>query len=267
MACPFCYCHFTNEPFNKDMCFRIIDKCCDLGVKAITFGGGDPCLCEFIWDLIKYSKNKSIEVHLDTNGLQLYSSKYDFLSENVSLISLPLDGPTADIHGAMRGLSYHFTVVEDHLKRLSTRACRIKINTVVSSINVDYLGDIGELLLQYNITIWSLQHFWPMERGLAHYEDYKLSYKEYEAAVFNLRNKKLPFLLEIGSIAERRFHHFFVTHSGRVFVHCPNHIDNYTELGSFFDPVTIEKWEALKYLSVHPNTLHRYNIKTRKELG
>lgn len=102
MACPFCYCHFTNEPINRETCFLIVKKCHEIGVKIITFGGGDPLLCTFIWELIAYAESLHIEVHLDTNALKLTHDQYSLITNHVSLISLPLDGPTSKIHEAMR---------------------------------------------------------------------------------------------------------------------------------------------------------------------
>ena len=260
MACPYCYCHFTNEPIEHGTCFLIIDKCHEIGVKIITFGGGDPLCCSFIWELITYAKSKNIEVHLDTNGLSLTYDKYDQIAKYISLISFPIDGPTAKIHEAMRGSCEHFDIVIGHLSNIVTYGCRVKINTVVSSINYKHLPQLGVLLEKYSIDIWSLQQFWPMERGRAMAERYKISNEDYTSAILNISYNDFPFLLEHGSISERREHHFFVTHSGRVYVHSPHQKDSYTELGSFFDPITLEKWKELSYLSIHPRALHRYKI-------
>lgn len=265
MTCPYCYCHFTNEPIERETCFLIIDKCYDLGVKIITFGGGDPLSCSFIWELIIYAKNKNFEIHLDTNGLSLTHDKYDLISKHVTLLSLPLDGPTAKIHEVMRGSRKHFDIIIGHLSKISTYECRVKINTVVSSLNYNQLNQLGTILEKYRVAIWSLQQFWPMERGLAHAEHYKISNKDYTSAVANVSNNGFPFLIEYGSISERRQHHFFVTHSGRAYIHSPQQDDSYFELGSFFDPLTIAKWKTLAYHSFHPNALHRYKSLQRQE--
>ncbi len=210
MACPYCYCHFTNEAISRETSFLIIDKCHELGVKIITFGGGDPFLCDFIWELITYAKSRNIEVHLDTNGLSLTHDQYALIAKHVSLISFPIDGPNAEIHEAMRGSRKHFDVVLDHLSKIVDYDCRVKINTVVSAMNYTHLTQLGDLLTKYGIAIWSLQQFWPMERGLAQAERYKISTEDYKSVVMNLGNNGYSFLLEYAAISERRYHHFFV---------------------------------------------------------
>lgn len=258
MACPYCYCRFTNEPIDSKTCFQIINRCHEIGVKVITFAGGDPLSCTFIWDLIRYAKSMNIEVHVDTNGLSLDCDKYDTIAKYVSLISFPIDGPSAIIHEAMRGSRKHYDFVIEHLSKIGAYGCRVKINTVVASINYTHLPELGRLLENYGVAIWSLQQFWPMEKGKAVADRYMISDEDYAFTIKNIKNHAFSFLLEYGVVNERRYHHFFVTHSGRSYVHSPQQQDSYTELGSFFDPLTLERWKSLACSSVHPNAFHRY---------
>ena len=62
MKCSFCCASHIDkkEKINKDKLFKLIDVLHDNGTKRICFTGGEPLLCPYFEELIKYSYNKGI---------------------------------------------------------------------------------------------------------------------------------------------------------------------------------------------------------------
>lgn len=260
MSCTFCYCPFTGEKLNKNLCFDIIDYCSKLGVKTITFGGGDPFLCTFIEDLIIHTNQKGIEIHIDTNGLSLSNDNFSFLEKYVSMISFPIDGVNKDIHKLMRGSSIHYDIVMTHLKQIKNTGNKIKINTVVSSINSEKLHDLVPIFNDLGIYAWNLQQFFPIDKALNHIGKYYIDNEKYNSVIEKIKEKSPLFIVENGLIQDRIGNHFFVTHSGNVYVHSKHDRTKYLNIGSIFDSKTIETWKLLSYTSIHPATSHRYKF-------
>ena len=55
----------------------------------------------------------------------------------------------------------------NQIERCSERRCKVKINTVVSSVNKDFITDIADLVFRYSINRWKLFQFVPL-RGNAY---------------------------------------------------------------------------------------------------
>ncbi len=87
MRCGFCFAKFLDVKksilpkghLSKEEAFKTVALLCDYGFKKITFVGGEPTLCPWLFDLIKIAKQKGLTTMIVTNGTNL-SDK--FLSKN-----------------------------------------------------------------------------------------------------------------------------------------------------------------------------------------
>jgi MoaA/NifB/PqqE/SkfB family radical SAM enzyme len=260
MACPYCYCPFQTKPVTLTQCLSIVDRCVEIGAKIITFGGGDPFLFDGFPDLLKHAAQKNIHIHVDTNGLKLAAKHYALLCDTTQLLGLPLDGPTAQIHGLMRATpDHHFHIVLKHLREISRSSLRIKVNTMVSSLNKQHMDELGLMLASYQLDIWSLYQFWPFT-GITKLNDrHLLPTTEFEQLLVELRMREHSFRLEAGPIEERRGTYFFVAHTGLVYVDEPGDSGEYRFLGSVFDDSTVDTWLQLTGSSIRPVARKRYS--------
>ena len=74
LKCEFCSCSERNksQEIDFDKAKRIINKCKQLGTKAVTItGGGEPLLYDKFNELIDYFSDKEIQIGLVSNGLLL----------------------------------------------------------------------------------------------------------------------------------------------------------------------------------------------------
>jgi MoaA/NifB/PqqE/SkfB family radical SAM enzyme len=258
MNCPYCYIPFTRERVELDRCIAVVKRCAELGVKVITFGGGDPFLLSGFSELLKQTANLGIEIHIDTNGTRLSNKDYNLVEETTSLIALPLDGPNGEIHAAMRESGDHFQVVLRHLEILRNRTIKVKINTVVSSLNYQSIIEIGEILKSYRINIWSLYQFWPLHNARFEKNKYNLPDAFFDNLIKEILTSKNPFRIEPGPIRERYGTYLFVSHTGSLYTHDQNSTSEYKVLGSIFDDSTIELWQQLHGHSIREQARTRY---------
>src|SRR5712664_2010500 len=138
MACAFCYCPFDGERAGLETWKRIIDHFKSWDLRSITFGGGDPFSYDGFTDLLTYTKfafDPELFVQVDTNGIGL-AGALDSIRANASLLGIPLDGSSPAIHGRMRGQQKHFQVITELLSELATTGIRVKVNTLVSDVNI-----------------------------------------------------------------------------------------------------------------------------------
>lgn len=130
-------CYFCYNKSNKDGATFwhindlkiLIDDCILNGVKALSVGGGEPFEYKFIFELIKYFKNK-IFVSITSNGLPLHNPEiWEQLMQN----------RPDKIH-----ISIHFPEKESEiqsalyiLKKLKTTDIKTGVNLLVSANNID----------------------------------------------------------------------------------------------------------------------------------
>ncbi len=162
-GCVFCY-----SPEKKDRGRvadhrQILQLIRDRGARIVVLTGGEPLCHPGIQDIIQFLRNHEILVNLSTNGLHLKEKLPGFCDE-LAVISLPLDGPSARIHDGMRNWDGHFDRVVALLEELRERTShnaripKVKIETVLGKTNssADILRQMAELLKNYPISIWKL---------------------------------------------------------------------------------------------------------------
>ncbi len=236
-------------------------RCADIGMSVITFGGGDPFLYTFIGDLIRTAKSVGLFVHVDTNGIALKPTKENvrLLECEVDLIGLPLDGPNAETHDAMRSSSHHFGQVMQRLEWLRPFRSKTKINTIVTAVNIGSLTGIGDLIRVIAPSCWSIYQYWPLSLGAAAQKDHHLDDGAFcvATASFVVPNCLGPVKVEVNSLASRRLTYPFVGNDGNVYIHSAQSLSEYEVLGSIFDDRTVETLFR-RCCSERPSAISRY---------
>ncbi|MFC1699049.1 radical SAM protein [Candidatus Omnitrophota bacterium] len=122
--------------------FKLIDEMATIGVKKISFSGGEPLLRDDICAIVNYAKRKKISPEMNTAGF-LFPEKADQLRQ-LDLLKISLDGPQP-INDLVRGNKRAFSWATDSAKW----AKRNKINFVfcctLTGYNADYVEDVLKL--------------------------------------------------------------------------------------------------------------------------
>jgi MoaA/NifB/PqqE/SkfB family radical SAM enzyme len=246
MRCRYCYIPFDGLESDIQLWRRIIDEIARLGAKAITFGGGDPMLYRDFRKLLLYTRSTPLFIHLDTNGLCVNDNDFALFQECVDLLGLPLDSDDAAIHGVMRSHARHYRVVMRLLEETSRRSIPVKINTVVSAMNLHSIQGIATIVNSFSVPRWSLYRFWPIGPiATSHASDFEVPESEFTALVEHMEALCPNSVVEKGSVEARHKAYFFVTHTGKAYSVDPLDSSIYVSLGSIFEEDVVKRWSNI----------------------
>jgi len=167
LRCKKCCVPKTGFEASTQQFIELLDKLYDVGLRRVVLTGGDPLMREDISDIARYAKEKGFEIYLSTNGV-LLKERWEKLSPYISWISISLDSPTADFNEMMTGEggAYQFEKIMKFLEyygRLDKKTAKIKLATVITKKNKNYLIELGKLIFEdqtgYRPDIWRLYQF------------------------------------------------------------------------------------------------------------
>lgn len=180
-----------------------------------------------------------------TNGVGVRREHYDVIQRTVSLLGLPLDDSNTLVNAAMRASRSHFEVVTGLLEDFDLLRVPIKVNTVVSRVNVEDLPDLARVLGRYRIQIWALYQFWPLgPSALANRRRYEIGAAEFLSAVDGVRRVAKIRHIEAGDVDSRWHAYFMVTDKGRAYTVSRESPETFQDLGSVFDDDVLERWHS-----------------------
>lgn len=169
--------HITDRcNYNCEFCFRpvhgtevtlieaktVIDKLASIGLKKISWSGGEPLLWQGIEDLIEYTKKKGIVTMIISNGELMGERNKKKLMENLDWLNLPLEGPNAEMNELMTRKKGHFDRTIKLMEWANKNKIKLKINTVASRINKDEIINMVPLIKKYKVERWKIFQFYPI---------------------------------------------------------------------------------------------------------
>jgi MoaA/NifB/PqqE/SkfB family radical SAM enzyme len=237
MRCEWCYIPFRAGAPNRVQSMSVLRRLISRGVKVITIGGGDPTSYPFWSDLAREARSSGLFVHLDTNGigLRMDSETAKTISQTVDLLGLPLDGPTAGVHDAMRSMVGHFDQILEKVRWAVRQGAQIKLNTIVSRVNIDAVPQMLKLVQELAPKRWSLYQYWPLSHGATARLSHDVDNYEFESMVEKLPYRLGETIIEPNSRLSRRLTYPIVSHAGDVYVHSRENIEKFDFLGSIFE--------------------------------
>jgi len=251
MHCAFCYIPFDGREANEDTALKVLDEISRWGVSNLTVGGGDPLMYPYLPSLLAHARTSlghQAILQLDTNGLGLRPSLLERIAHDVDTIGLPIETTSCKTAAKMgRGSTYpaHLTRT---LSELMKYHVPIKINTVVTALNVGDIRDVGILISQLEVRLWSIYQFWLIaDSPSVTFAEYALSDEAFIDATSGIQDTFPNLRIEIGTIVKRAHAYFFVTHTGRAYTIAQAREKDYRyiELGSIFESQTLQQWARL----------------------
>lgn len=243
LPCNWCYVPFVRTKPDFSVTNRVLTRLVEYGISQITIGGGDPTMYQEWRGLVETAKKAGLFVHLDTNGIGLRDRVTDkaALQSYVDLVGIPIDGPNSSIHSLVRGQSKHFDVVLDRIRWLREIGVAIKINTIVTRVNVAALQETAELVRSLAPSAWSVYEYWPLAAGGASREKWDEPKERLAEAIADLPRYVGKTRVEKNLRHVRRLTYPIVAHDGEVYTHSSEYIDKFQSLGSIFDDEALRK--------------------------
>jgi MoaA/NifB/PqqE/SkfB family radical SAM enzyme len=153
----------TSEAIDTELARITIRSLHNKGLRKLHFSGGECILRKDLGELIALCHELGIQVNLTTNGTLIDKEIARLLVEHrVHTVAVSLDASSAKKHDTFRGMSGAWRLAWEGVERLQARRSikgrgpRIAINSVVHRKNIDYLGDLFQLLRARGVDSWRL---------------------------------------------------------------------------------------------------------------
>ena len=234
LNCQFCCgADKSKKDVNIDTIESVINKLALAGVDRIVLTGGEPLIRNDIDKIIKYIKERNINIYLSTNGYFLMDH-LKVIDKNIDCIGLPLDGYYENTNAKMTRKNNQKKITLESIKMIkqSNPNIIVKVGTVVSKINIEELEQIGNLLFKsknMSPDVWRLYQFTPLGVGKNNYKKFEIMDEKFYEVVKKLKNKFSNY--NIGSLSNEESNDTYVFIAPNMDVVCLTN-DNYVTLGN-----------------------------------
>lgn len=202
MKCKFCFAPFLDVVEEMDLpkegrlpeedSLALIEQLAEFGFEKINFAGGEPTLLRSLPTLIARAKALGMVTSIVTNGSRITERWLDSLNGTLDWIAVSID--TVDREKLIRmgraiGGKTPITEQEylDTAAAIKQRGIRLKINTVVNSVNWE--EDLTGFICAAKPERWKLLQALPVKgQNDAHIEDFVVTPEQFKAYVHRNRS-------------------------------------------------------------------------------
>lgn len=145
---------------------RIIDELIDYSNPVIVLSGGEPLLRDDIFEIADYAVRKGVRLSIATNGTLVNDEVCKNIKRTgVKVISLSLDGSTADIHDDFRKQKGAFEGVINATRLFRKHGIEFIINSSFTKRNQHDIPNVYKLAKELGATAWYMFMVVPTGRG------------------------------------------------------------------------------------------------------
>ncbi|MBI4504805.1 MAG: TIGR04053 family radical SAM/SPASM domain-containing protein [Chloroflexi bacterium] len=149
--------------------FAVIDQIVALGRPILVVTGGDPLMRRDVYDLVAYARAQGLRVALSPSATHLVTRERLTRAHEAGaeMVHLSLDGATAEVHDAFRGVHGSFQRTIEILRDALDLGLPVQIGTTVSWRNVADLEGIAAHVRAAGARVWSVFFLVPTGRAKA----------------------------------------------------------------------------------------------------
>ena len=161
----------------------VVDDIASFAKPVLILTGGEPLMCEWIWDLIAYARERGMTPAVGTNGTLVDDEVARRLAASgVKRISVSLDFPDAGSHDEFRGVEGAFDAAVSGIAAARRAGVEVQINTTVTRRNWRMLDEMHDLAVRLDAQALHPFLLVPTGRG-AGLSGEELGAAEYEEAL------------------------------------------------------------------------------------
>lgn len=136
------------------------------GTKMVILSGGEALVREDVFELASCGTSLGLRMTLATNGSLVTQDMARRMRESgIARVSVSLDGVTADIHDAFRGLPGAFDMAVRGIRTLLSEGVPVQVNTTVAAVNISQMDLFPEFLQREGVAAWHVFFLVPTGRG------------------------------------------------------------------------------------------------------
>lgn len=148
---------------------RLMDDVRRFGQPLFVLTGGDPLKRPDVVELVEYGASIGLRMAMTPSGTPLMTEPVlrSLKAAGLSRLAVSLDGSSAAIHDAFRGVDGSFAWTIRMLEVAREIGLTTQVNTTVSMHNLDDFDALCELMVRLGITLWSVFFLVPTGRAKA----------------------------------------------------------------------------------------------------
>ena len=158
--CSFCELGVENkykpeEEVTTERALEIVKELKDIGIKYVTFSGGEVFLRKDIWDIILELKNNDFKVGIVSNGLLLNSlskERIDFMNKYLDTLVVSIDSSIAEEHNKFRNTPMLFELIMKGITKLQLNGYKnITFESIIMGANYKRIPSLIELTKEIGV--------------------------------------------------------------------------------------------------------------------
>ena len=161
----------------------VVDDIASFAKPVLILTGGEPLMCEWVWDIIAYARERGMTPAVGTNGTLVDDEVARRLAASgVRRISVSIDFPTAGAHDEFRGVEGAFAAAVRGIAAARRAGVEVQVNTTVTRRNWRMLDEMHDLAVRLDAQALHPFLLVPTGRG-AGLSGEELGAAEYEEAL------------------------------------------------------------------------------------
>ncbi len=175
---------------NTEEARRLIDALEQMKVFNISFSGGEPLVRPDIFELLRYTSQRSVGMDLLTNGFMITPEAIERLNEtDIFSVQVSLDG-TESTHDNFRGIRGSYKRAIEAVKLLGEANFTVSISSAITKQNVNEVPQIIDSAIELGANLYKTTLFMPAGRGKGNIDELVLTPSEVKDFSHMLKEKK-----------------------------------------------------------------------------
>ncbi len=170
LRCVHCRCSSDLEAsegdFTTDEGKQLIDDIVAFCSPVLVLSGGEPLLRQDIFELARYGTDKGLRMCMATNGTLIDAAVCEQMkASGIRIVSLSLDGATAEVHDNFRDCDGSFDGIIRGARTLKEAGIEFIINSSFTKRNQHDIANVFKLAKSLGATAWYMFMIVPTGRG------------------------------------------------------------------------------------------------------
>ena len=170
LRCVHCRCSSDMQgaagDFTTDEAKKLIDDIAGITTPVMVLSGGEPLLRDDVFEIARYGTSKGFRMCMASNGVLVTDEVCrKMLEADIKMVSLSLDGPTAEVHDDFRQCEGAFEGVVRAAALFRKHGVKFLVNSSFTRRNQQHIAATFRVAKEMGATAWYMFMIVPTGRG------------------------------------------------------------------------------------------------------